>query len=48
MTPDTYVQGANWNRPDAGRVSGVSWLISRPRKKLIKTIIANNNLALAA
>ena len=40
--------GANWNRPDNGSLGGVSWLIRRPRKNLIKTLIANDNFALAA
>lgn len=43
-----FPQGANWIRPGAGSPGGVSWLVSRPRKKLIKTSSANNNLALAA
>jgi hypothetical protein len=29
-------------------VGCVSWLISRPRKKLIKTLIANKNFAMVA
>lgn len=28
--------GANRIRPDRGSVGGVSWLVSRPRKKLTK------------
>ena len=30
--------GANWIRPDDGNEGGVPWLISGPRKKLIKTL----------
>jgi|GEM_PF-4376018 len=40
--------GANRVRPDSQSVSGVSWLISGPRKKLITLLVANGNYALAA
>lgn len=40
--------GANWIRPGRRSGSGVSWLISWPRKKLITNLLAESNLSLAA
>lgn len=44
--------GRSWGRIGFDRVvrsgSGVSWLVSWPRKKLTKNLVADANLAMAA
>ena len=44
----SFELGAYRIRPDTERESGVSWLISWPRKKLITMLRVESNLALAA
>ncbi len=41
-------KGANRIRPGKRSAGGVSWLVSRPRKKLTKSLIATRNYAMAA